>query len=217
MTWSTKITDLRSTISDGDTDRLRYRKKVFGRQDSINRIFKTFEFRRISDFTVDITGGIGVYKNGVLQTVTTDVVSMGEFTLTTAPGPADEVVATYYAHWFIDSELTGFLNDAGLWIGVGDADSISTGLRPSALDYAAHRSYQKLAIRWAENYSETYRTEDSIDPKRMDIVKAYQEASKSFLDSAKKKRVDFYSRQDQFEAPLFAISSGKVRDVPPRR
>lgn len=219
MSWTTAIDDLRTLLSDGPTDKHRYRKKVFGRQDGINLTFKTFEFRRITNFVSGSTGGLGVFKNGVLQSATLDTPQVGEFTLTSAPANTDLLEASYYTQWFLDSELTSFLADASSWVGVTDSDytSVSNGLRPCVLDYAASRAYQKLSLRYAENISEMYRVEDAMDPKRMEIVNSYRQASLDALKSAESKRKSFYSRQDQFEAPLFATSVGRVKDVPPRR
>ena len=219
MSWTAAVSDIRTHINDGATDKLRYRKKVFGNADSSNLVFKTFEFRRITDFSTGSSGGFGVYVNGVLQTVTADATELGEFTLTVAPNNTAKIEATYYIQWFLDSELQHFLGAGNAWLGGLETDyaSVTDGLRPAVLDYAAHLAYQKLSLKYAEHMSESFRLEDSMDPKKTEVVTAYQAASKTFLESAVEKRKSYYSRQDQWEAPLFGTSVGNVPAIVPRR
>ena len=60
MQWSTSVADLRAWLNDGPTDKLVSRKRCLGRIDGSNKIFKTFEFRRVTDFTT-ATSPFGVY------------------------------------------------------------------------------------------------------------------------------------------------------------
>ena len=86
--WLTPRQDLRINLSDGPTDRYRFRQRVFGEVNGSNIRFKTFDIRRITDFTVTP----GIFLNGVLQDISyvaSDSVFTGEFLVTTAPVDGD--------------------------------------------------------------------------------------------------------------------------------
>ena len=113
--WTTALQDLRNHLSDGATDRYHFRKRCFGEIDGTNTRFKTFEFRRVTDFTQEE----GVYINGVLQPasgVSSDSLIPGEFILQTAPSDGSIVEASYYTQWFLDSELEDFLKQSSRWL-----------------------------------------------------------------------------------------------------
>lgn len=219
MTWSTALSDLRVQLSDGPIDKLCAFKKVFGIQNGKNRIFKTFEQRRVTDFSSSGTiYPLGVYKNGdVMATsaISADDLTSGYFTVVTdqAPVDSDVWVATYYSQWFTDAELTGFLQRASEWLGFGATYSqISDAFKTAALKYACHEAYQKLAVRAATSTTDGYRLEDTPDEKRTDAIRAYQSAAKAFLDAAFKTRDDVYERGGQAKAPRFGTISGNIKN-----
>lgn len=220
--WTTASSELRGILSDGPLDKLRYRKYIIGIQDGTNTAFKTLEFRRVSDFKDPLLSTtLGVFKNGVRLDPVTDISSddldSAEFILAAAPINSDKILCTYYIQWFLDSELSVFLANSSRWLGFSDDfTQIPTGLQPSALKYCAADAYQKMSMRWAEHLSETFRTEDSVDPKRMEIVSAYQKAALDYRKEATVLRDQFYTRQGQSLSPLFGSNLGRVRDVPPR-
>lgn len=222
-TWSTAINDLRIALSDQPTDKLRWQKKVFGLQNASNATYKTFEFRRVTDFTQATSNaqGLGIYLNGVLQpasSISSDNPEVGFFVTGFYPANTDTLAVSYYIQWFLDSELDEFLTQSAAWMGLSeDYTQIPSGLKPAALKYGAYQAYQKLALKYAETMGETYRLEDSADPKRMEIVSAYQRASKDSLDAAVTLRDDFYTRKGMAKAPLFSSLQGRITDVPPRR
>lgn len=220
MSWTTSNDELRKMLSDGPTDRLRAFKKVFGQIDGSNKIFKTFEFRRVTDFTT-AASPLGVYINGVLQSnasFSSDDIATGYFNFVTAPAAGSIIEATYYIQWFNDSELTQFISDATRWLGFGtDPNAVSLGLQPSALKYAGYVAYEKLALKWVEKLSETYRLEDAPDAERFKSVDTYRNISQQFLKDAHQLRDDFYTRQGQSLSPLFGILSGTAKDIVPRR
>lgn len=218
MSWLTAVVDVRKIISDGATDKLAYRKKVMNLINGVNLTFKTFEFRRVSDFTSP-SGPIGVFLNDASVSVTSDDVGSGEFVLSAAPVDGDVLTATYYWQWFLDSELDEFLTDAAEWIGVGsDYTNITEDLRPAAKEFAAHKAYQKLVSKMAVNLAETYQLYDAPDKKRFDPVSMYMKISKDKYDLALKLRDDVYDgRKGQAKAPRSVTISGTVRDVPPNR
>lgn len=83
MSWSTALADLRTQLSDGATDKLRYRKPLIGKVDGNNTLFKTLEFRRLTDFTGP-DDRFGVYLNGqqaASGAVSVDFQDTGEFEL----------------------------------------------------------------------------------------------------------------------------------------
>lgn len=222
MAWPTAIADLRALLNDGATDKLRHRKAVFGEVNGTNVVFKTFEFRRITDFTTAVAPlGVFIRKpdgSAPQATVSLDNVAVGEFTISSAaPLEGEKVECTYYSQWFLDPELTTFLRSASDWLGLGDDyTTMDPGLQPAAKRYAGYEAYQKLALKYAEYISETYRLEDAEDPKKMQVVDAYQKAAQDLYQQAIGSRNDFYSRQGQALAPLNRSLAGRVRSIVPR-
>lgn len=217
MSWTTASNDLRVLLSDGSTDKLRAFKAVFGAQDGTNKIFKTFEFRRITDFSASGNANpLGIYIDNVLQApsaVSWDDLSSGNFALETAPTDAQQILCSYYIQWFTDSELEGFLTRSSNWLGFNDDyANIPSGLKTAALKYASHEAYLKLSLRFAENIVETYRLQDAPDEKRMSVVSAYQQAAKDALKDAYKSRDDYYSRKGRSLAPLFDTVQGNIKN-----
>lgn len=218
MSWTTSTPELRTLLSDGPTDRLRFRKAVIGEIDGVNTLFKTFEFRRVTNFTT-ATGFLGVFKNGTnltLSGIATDDPPTGIFTVNVAPVRGDVLEAVYYAQWFTDTELGEFMTDAMRWLGFGsDITTLEDGLRPAALQFGAHLAYMKMAIRWREYYSEVFRTEDSPQKAASNPTNEFLALAKSFGVSAQNLRDQFYTRQGQSLAPLTGFALGNVRDQTP--
>lgn len=219
MSWTTALDDLRTLLSDGATDKLRYRKRVFGECNGVNTSFKTLEFRRITDFTVAVAP-FGIWISGALQlpaTVSTDFTQSGDFVLATAPTDGQVVEASYYVQWFTDAEINQFLRLSSNWLSMGDVfANLSEGLRPAALKYAASEAYQKLALRWTESLQETYLLNDSKE-QDFSIVDQYRESAKMYREDAEKVRDDFYSKSGQQKQALFGNNLGTVIDVQPKR
>jgi hypothetical protein len=188
MSWDTALADLRIKLSDGPTDRLRAFKKVLGIADGINTRFKTFEFRRYTDFTTAILPE-AIYIDSVPLNITgvaTDATGSGFFTLVSAPAQNATVEATYYLRWFLDTELDEFLRIANNWLGMADDyTNLNSGLRPSALDYAAAEAYTKMAMRWVEAMSETYLLQDAPRDAASQEVNYYKGMADLFRKNAK--------------------------------
>lgn len=217
MGWPTVLTDLRTLLSDGATDKLNYRKTVFGQADGTNKTFKTFEFRRITDLTSAVAP-LGVYVNGTLATVDTDNLVVGEFAVHTAPANTATIEATYYSQWFLDSEIQGFINQGVAWIQAGgNADIIPQGLQPAVLKYAAADAYQDLASKWAMNYSSQYRVEDANDPNKRTPMSAWLQLANNYRKEATELRDQFYRRSGKALQPLFASLTGAVTDPMPQQ
>lgn len=218
MSWSTALDEIRDLLSDGATDKLRARKRCIGPCNGANTVFKTFEFRRISDFTSpSFPLGVFITDAASPSTAALDDPSTGTFTLSSPPGPNDFVEATYYIQYFIDDELNKFLINASRWLtSSDDFTQVPPGLQPSALKYAASDAYQKLSIRWMDHMSETYRLEDKPDEKNSPIVDSFQKKAEYFKKSATEARDEYYTRQGQSLSPNFISIAGSVRDIPPR-
>ncbi len=221
MAWTTAVTDLRNLLSDNPNDRLRFRQRCFGEVNGVNRNFKTFEFRRVTDFT-DAEFPLGVFINGEILSssdISFDSPQTGIFTIGSASGDApvdgELVEASFYVQWFLDAELDQFLQDAGNWaVSSSDYTALGGGLISAALDYAAHRAYQKMAQRWRDFISNTFKVEDQPRESGTSPTDEFVKLSESFLKSAEEKRKSFYSRQDRNEQPLFANVVGTVRNLP---
>lgn len=217
MSWTTAIPDLRVILSDGPTDKLRALKAVFGLQNGVNTTFKTFEFRRVSDFSSSaLATPLGLTVDGVripAASVVYDDLDSGMFQLTDPIQDSQQLAATYYIQWFQDAELDGFMVRASNWLGLSDDyTTIPSGLKTAALKYAAHEAYQKLSLRMAENIVETYRLQDAPDEKRMAVVEAYQKAASEALKEATTYRDDYYTRKGKSKAPLFGSISGNIKN-----
>jgi hypothetical protein len=214
MSWTTAVTELRQLLNDGPTDRLRHRKRVFGDVNGTNVVFKTLEFRRVTNFTTAVAP-LGVFVNGSPVTVATDFAEVGEFNLSAAPVDGDVVEATYYTQHFLDAELEQYAKNGALWLtSSDDLNAIVGGLRPAVLNWGAGDAYQKLALKWAERLSETYRLEDQPDPDRQTNPNMYQKLAQDFYKKAKSLRDDFYTRQGQNLQPLFGVARGNLKNIP---
>ena len=215
MSWTTGPTDLRALLSDGPTDKLRYRKRCIGQVDGNNTRFKSFEFKRATNFT-ESEEPQGVYVDGELQSVSEDFPEVGEFILQSAPSEGSVVEATYYVQWFSDDDLTLFLKQAGMWLGSPNVANLPDGLVPAALFYGAKLACEKLALKWAEYQSDTYMMQDAPKENQRTPAQEYAALAKQYLNQAEKAQENYYTRQGQNLQPLFASIPGNVRDVPPK-
>lgn len=216
MAWPNVLADLRTLLSDAATDKLGYRKTVFGKADGVNRTFKTLEYRRITTL-VGATAPLGVYVNGAIVSVTSDSLATGEFVLAVAPANTDTIEATYYSQWFIDADLSNFISYAVLWIQSGaTADDIPPGLQPSVIKYAAADAYQDLAAKWAINYSNQLRVEDQPGANKRTPMDGWLKMASSYRVEAVSLRDQFYRRSGKALAPNFVTVTGAVTPVVPR-
>lgn len=220
MAWLTALADSRMKLNDGPQDKIRAFKRVLGQIDGVNIRFKTFEFRRVTNFTT-ASAPLGIYIDQQLvmpALVATDDPTSGYFTLASAPTPGQVIEASYYVQYFLDSEITTFLRLACNWLGFGDDyTQIPGGLQAATIQYVSADAYQKLASRFSEHLSETYRLEDMPDVQRQALIAEYKEAGAQAREQAHKLRDEYYTRQGQHLAPLFAVNRGYVRNVVPNR
>lgn len=216
-TWVDPVGDLRTQLSDGPTDRLRYRKRCIGEVDGINITFKTFEFRRVTNFKTT-SATLGVWIDSELQptsAIATDDPTTGQFTLVDAPDQGSVVEASYYLQWFTDTELTVFLNTASLWLlSSTNFSNIPGGLISAAIKYAAAEAYLKMATRWREYMSEIYKLEDAPNKAGTAPANEYAKMSETFRKEALAARDEFYTRQGRALQPLFSTVRGHVRNLP---
>ncbi len=217
--WNTAVTDLRTQLSDGDTDRYSSKKRCFGEVNGTNPSFRTFEFRRITNFT-SATFPQGVYIDGTVVPATgilADYPSSGEFTLGSGHIPVNGQVveASYYSQWFTDAELTSFLQVASNWLlSSSDYTVLPQGLWPCALKYAAAEAYLKMAVRWKTFLSEMYRVEDEPKKQGTGPADSYIKMAEAFRKEAKDARDEFYTRQGRNLQPLFGSMLGNIRPMP---
>ncbi len=214
--WITSVAELRSKLNDGPTDKLRYFKKLIGSVDGSNKFFKSFEFRRITDFSTPPAAPLGVYVNNSIVGVASDSPEIGMVTLSAAPAARSRVEAVYYIQFFTDAELNEFVTEASNWLGQGD-DVTNTpgGLKPAIQAYATAEAYQKMANKEMENLSDTYRFEDSPDPDKETAMDKFQLMAESSRKEAIQMRDDHYKRQGQSNAPLWGNAGKGTRRVVP--
>lgn len=217
MAWTTAISDLRIQLSDGATDRYHFRKRCFGEVNGINKRFKTFEFRRVTNFTITS----GIYVNDCLlppNKIAFDNVATGEFILTYAPAASTGglVEASYYTQWFLDSELDSLLQIASLWL-ISSTIYANTpgGLIPSVLKYACAEAYLKMAIRWRTYESSTYKVEDAPRDEVAAKVEDFTKMAEVFRAEALAARTEYYqNRQGRALQPLSSSVLGNVQNMP---
>ncbi len=223
--WTTAISDLRSLLSDNADDRYFYRKKVFGNVDGSNQSFKTFEFRRVTNFTDEVLSAspLGVYINGVrLDTakVTVDNAATGEFFIAedSIPTAGQVVEATYYTQQFKDSELSEFLVQINNSLQFGpDFTQLDPMLREAALHLAAGDALRKLGVRWTMRASDTFLLEEAPKKEALGTAESYFKMAELFSNRGTKLRDDRYGRAGQSLAPNFVNNFGRVSNVTPRR
>lgn len=215
--WTTSKSELRDLLSDNTTDNLAYRKKLFGIVDGANKVFKTFEKRRLTDLSAPTPSGTGAFLDGVLEAVTSDLLELGELTFTDAPAEGVRLEATYYFQKFLDSELDGYLLNATRWLQLGeDKLKIIEGLRPAALHYAGQNALHSYAMESVSRWSNEFMLEDFPEGMK-DLVTAFKDMAKDFKEKATELRDDFYKRSGKANAPRFGILAGGVRSVVPKR
>lgn len=187
-----------------------------------NIAFKTFEARRVTNFTTAASGpgNGGVFVSGVqipASGVSADNPETGEFALVTAPVDNGTLVeASYYTQWFDDSELDTFLQVSSRWLqGSATYPQTPDALVDALLKFAASEGYLKMAQRWRTYMSQVYKTEDA--PKDSpgyntnDFLKLSTEMRKQALDS----RTEFFkTRQGRSLQPLSGRITGSVRNLP---
>lgn len=215
-TWTTAQSDLRKLLADDATDKLSWRKNVFGQVDGVNKTFKTFEFRRVTDFTTATTP-LGVYVNDTLVNVVSDYLEVGQFEASDAPAAGSKIEATYYMQWFTDLEIESYLQSGANWLGFTSTfTAVVPGLRPSNLQYAAGDAYSHLALRLSRTLSENFKLEDMPKEAVRELISAYRTAAEHAYDQALKRRDEFYTRQGQALQPLFANIIGGATDPQPK-
>lgn len=225
MTWLSTAAaqqNLQELISDGPTDKYCDQKKVFGQVNGTNLQFKTFEFRRATNFTSS-TWPLGVYVNGVPVSnanIQQDDIASGNFQFASGQAPADGsvVTASYYYQWFLSTELDQFLQNASTWLQLGATYiNIPDGLNAAALRFAAQECYLKAAMKYSVRAAQTYKLEDVPNEDVLKAVSAFQAMAKDYMASAEKMRDDYYTRSGAALAPNSAIATGSVVDPVPRR
>lgn len=215
--YSTGIADLRTLLSDGPSDRHNYQKRCFGQVNGANVNFKTFEARRVTNFTIAGTGG--VFINSLIVPATgllSDNPETGEFVLISAYAPADGgvVEASYYNQWFTDIELDTFLQISSRWlqgtsIYLNTADQFVDALQK----YAAAEAYLKMAQRWRTYMSQGYKVEDAPKDSPTYNTKDFLAMSETMRSEALASRTEFMqTRQGRALQPLFGRIAGRVRN-----
>lgn len=221
-TWTTSLSDLRTLLNDNSNDSLRSQKKVFGNVDGANLHFKTFEFRRKTDFT-SAASPLGVYVSGVLiatSNIQSDNIETGDFYLKIAvvPVKGTVVTASYYVQQFLDDELNGLILRAVQSLQLGnDPLQVNPALRDAVLNYAAAEGLKKLALKYTMRASDTFLLEDAPKKESLAISETYTNLAKTYMKDAFAIRDAFYTRAGQTLAPNFVNNFGRVSNVTPRR
>lgn len=219
--YQTAIDDLRKILSDQGDDRYVYRHRCFGKVDGINLNFKTFFRRRVTDLTLSVTGGEGVYVAGELVApgdIAQDNRETGEFYFASTgvtPVAGEDVEASYYYQWFDDDELDTFLQQASRWLqGAPDYTRTADPLVDALIKHAASQGYAKMAQRWRTYMSQEYRVEDAPKDSPTYNTNEFLQLAKYFRAEALASRTEFYeTRQGRALQPLSGTVRGRVRSL----
>lgn len=223
---STAITALRELVKDNLTDKLAFNKQLVSPAvDGVNLIFKSFEQRRLTNFTQSASFAfpLGVYINGTnigFGKVTNDDIESGILALdaSVVPNNRDSVRATYYYQWFIDSELDQFFQNASNWLTLGPIYiNVPDGLNIALLRFAAQEAYTAVAAKYMVRMSQVYKMEDAPNEDVLKSIQGFKDLASSFMKDATQLRDDYYTRAGQSLQPLFSLGLGGVRDPVPRR
>jgi hypothetical protein len=212
---STARADLRRFLNDGPSDRPVKMKQVVGLIDGANKQFMTWEDRLVDgtlvvsvDF-VDLAG----------SQVTVNDSTFGIFTLVAAPQPGQIVRARYYHQFFTDAELDESLQMAAIECVDGDDITlVPLMLKTAALNFGGHFSYQKQAIRWANQMSTRFVLEEQ--PTEQDLQTKpshYRQIAQDYWKQGVIMRDGAYMRRGRRNAPAVAVNKPRLRPLAPRR
>ena len=217
MAWPDPITDLRILINDRDTDHEAWRKKCVGDVNGTNVDFKTWEKQRVTDFTAPL-GANGVFVDGLLVAVSSDLPVLGQFSVAVAPSAGSTVEATYYHQWFLDTDLDKFLKSSSHWLGFSGAPTdVPEGLQPAALHYAAQEAFTNMGQATMTNTSDVYLMEEGPKEKKVTVAQNFLSYAKLMREKANELRDNFYEGQGQASSPMFVSINGRVPKQVPER
>ena len=229
MSWTTSLSDLRTLLNDNSEDCLRSKKKCFGTVNGSNLSFKTFEFRRVTNFTDAVSSaaplGVFITSGGITtrvdpSNISADYPDTGDFTLNVAVVPTSGMVvqASYYAQLFLDSELTSIIQRSTQSLQLGtDPTQVDPALWDAVLNYSAAECLKKLSMKYTMAASSTYLLEDAPKKEMLEVASTFQSLGKTYTADAFKIRDAFYTRAGQTLAPNFVANYGRVSAVTPKR
>jgi len=208
---ATAISDLRTFLSDGPTDRPVKQKKLVGECDGTNTEFFAWEERVVPGSLV-----VNVDFTPVAATLTDPV--MGLITLASPPAGGSTVRARYYYQYFLDAELQLALMDAATQIqGSDDVTTIESAMKIVVLNFGGYFGYKKQAIRWAQRMSDKWILKESPEEgDNLSKSNLFDKLARTFMDEARILRDDFYKRQSRQLAPAAAMMKPRIPRVGPR-
>lgn len=220
MSYSTAITELRQILSDTSTHKKATRKKIFGNVNGDNAEFITYDKRILEDTVEVFVDGLAV------DFEVTDAVA-GKLTLKDAPTSNSKVEASYYFQWWLDDELTTFLNKGAELTGQFSTSTpdkaylqILPGLKNAALYFAASEATTSL-IHYLINreHSEEFLVEQdgNDDSNFSEMIKALKDLGKDYWERAKWHRDDYYKSLGKRELPAFAVKIARFKNYGPNR
>jgi len=219
-TWASldeAVADLRVFMNDGPLDRFVPHKRLYGVRDGVNMTFFTFEGRIVNKGADQVASpSVTVMFNDAplasSQVTVTDF-NQGLITLATPAPPNTNVDARYFYQRFLDAELqTALETVAGEFGEVNDVTAIADGLRLAVLNFAAHVSYQKLALQWADRVSSKFVLEESpVQNEALNHTNLFRQSARDFLAQGQQLRTGYYQRHGRRNVPAFGV----VKQVPP--
>lgn len=220
MSYTTSVTELRQLIADTEFHKKATKKKLIGAIDGDNKSFITYD-KRILEDTLEI------YVNNVSVGFTLEDAIKGTITISSAPDKNSKVEASYYWQFWLDDELTNFLNKGAeatsQWTSAIPDNAylqILPGLKTAALMLAASLANRSL-IQYLVNrrHSEEFLLEQdgNSDSGFSQMINALQKVADQYWSDGLKMRDDFYQRQGKRNAPAFAIKQSNLKQYGPRR
>lgn len=210
--------ELRRFLNDGPVDRpVKAKKPAVGAVNGVNATFILWEERLVPG-TLNVTVNGNLLEEDDLDEVDSE---FGKFTFTpqTVPPAQAEVLVSFYYRYFTDPDLDDALSNA---LGqIGDdmgLDGVTSGLKLSVLNFAGYHAFSKLAVRWAQQASLKFQLEE--EPIQSEVLarsNLFATLAKTFFDTARTLRGDYYRRQGRREAPAFAVFKPVIPSPGPKR
>ncbi len=163
-----------------------------------------------------INGSLIVVTDGSAASIdaTSAELFRGRFRITTT-APTTSCFVTYDFLFFIDDEVTEFLNGACSFVGIEDVTAVPLGLLDALCKKAASDACYSLATRAAPYYNASAGGKSA---EKGDISRKYREKGKDLFDQAVAERTAFYgSRKGEASSPASGSFALKNNPYTPRR
>lgn len=211
------LTRVRTLIDDISSDKAVFKenlsRSLIGNQ--VNGTNTSFKLNNTRVSVVASVSTLQVSKDGAAYAAPTTVDNThGTFTVTGAP--TTSLFAIYDWQYFTDTEITGFLTQAGDFVeATTDITTVPVGLLDALVFKASSDACFSLAARRAGLYDASAGGKSAS---KGDISKKYRELAKDLFDRAVAERKAFYGeRKGESSAPAYGQFATNQKPWTPRR